>query len=50
MPGGGYEVQADVDPGVLVVVERTFDLQLLLEVILKLGIDVVHNGLIAATQ
>lgn len=43
----GDEVQADVDPGVVVVEERTLDLQLLLEVVLKLRVDVVHDGFVA---
>lgn len=43
----GDEIQADVDPGVVVVEERTLDLQLLLEVVLKLRVDVVHDGFVA---
>lgn len=44
----GDEVEADVDPGVVVVEQRALDLQLLLEVVLKLSVDVVHYGLVAA--
>lgn len=46
----GDEIQADVDPGVVVVEERTLDLQLLLEVVLKLRVDVVHNGFVAVDR
>ena len=48
MAGRGYEVQADVDSAVVVVVQGTLDFHLLLEEIFKLGVDVVHNGFIAA--
>lgn len=41
------EVEAGMDPGVVVVEERTFDLQFLLQVGLKLGIDIFHYRLIA---
>lgn len=44
----GDEIEADVDPGVVVVEQRALDLQLLLEVVLKLSVDVVHNGFVAA--
>lgn len=44
----GDEIQADVDPGVVVVEQRALDLQLLLEVVLELSVDVVHNGFVAA--
>lgn len=47
MSGRGDEIEADVDPGVVVVKQRALNLQLLLEVVLKLGVDVVHNGLVA---
>lgn len=43
----GDEIEADVDPGVVVVEQRALDLQLLLEVVLKLSVDVVHNGFVA---
>lgn len=43
----GDEIEADVDPGVVVVEQRALDLQLLLEVVLKLSVDVVHYGLVA---
>lgn len=39
-----------MDPCVMVVKERTFDLQLLLEEILKLGINVIHDGFIATEK
>lgn len=47
MPCRGDEIEADVDPGVVVVEQRALDLQLLLEVVLKLSVDVVHNGFVA---
>lgn len=50
MSGGGDEVQADVDAGVVVVEERALDLQLLLQVVLKLRVDVVHNGLVTGAE
>ena len=50
MSSGGNEVEACVDPGVVVVEERTFDLQFLLQVGLKLGIDILHDRLIARMQ
>ena len=43
---GSDEVQADVDASVVVVEEGALDLQLLLKVVLKLGVDVVHDRLI----
>lgn len=42
------EIKADVDPGVVVVKQRAFDLQLFLEVVFKLGVDVVDNGFVTA--
>lgn len=48
MSSWGDEVEADVDPGVVVVEQRALDLQLLLEVVLKLSVDVVHDGFVAA--
>ena len=50
MAGGGDEVEARVDPGVMVVEERPLDLQFLLQVGLKLGIDIFHDRLIARMQ
>ena len=50
MASGGDEVETCVDPGVMVVEERTFDLQFLLQVGLKLGIDIFHNRLVARMQ
>ena len=44
---GGDEVEADVDTRVVVVKQRPLDLQLLLQIVLKLGVDVVHDGLVA---
>lgn len=46
----GDEVETDMDPGVVVVEQGTFDLHLLLQVGLKLGVDVVHYGLEAAAH
>lgn len=40
------EIKADVDPGVVVVKQRAFDLQLFLEVVFKLGVNVVDNGFV----
>lgn len=42
------EIKADVDPGVVVVKQRALDLQLFLEVVFKLGVDVVDNGFVTA--
>ena len=47
MTRGGDEVQAGVDAGIMVVVQYPEDLQLLLQVGLKLGVDEFHNGLVA---
>lgn len=44
------EVKADVDPGVVVVKQRTLDLQLLLEIVFKLGVDVVDDRLVTAER
>lgn len=41
------EVKADVDPGVMIVEERAFDLQFFLEIVFKLSVNVVNNGLVA---
>lgn len=46
----GDEIKADVDPGVMVVKQRAFDLQLFLEIVFKLGVDVVHDWLITAER
>ena len=48
MSCGSDEVQADVDASVVVVEEGALNLQLLLKVVLKLCVDVVHDGLITA--
>ena len=50
VPRGRDEVEADMDPRVVVVEERTADLQLLLQVGLKLGIDEFHDGLVATGE
>lgn len=50
MSSRGNEVEACVDPGVVVVEERTLDLQFLLQVGLKLSIDIFHYRLIAKMQ
>ena len=47
---GGDEVEADVDARVVVVEERSLDLQLLLQIVLELGVDVVHDGLVAVGE
>ena len=47
MSGGGNEVQADMNPAVVVVEEGMLDLQFLLKVVLKLRVDVIHNRLVA---
>lgn len=44
---GSDEVQASMDAGVMVAVQGALDLQLLLEIRLKLGVDELHNGLVA---
>lgn len=46
----GNEIKADVDPGVMIVKQRTFDLQLFLEIVLKLSVDVVHDGLVTVEK
>lgn len=47
MTRGGDEVQAGMDAGIVVGVQYPADLQLLLQVSLKLGIDEFHDGLVA---
>lgn len=47
MTRGGDEVQAGVDAGVVVGVQYPADLQLLLQIGLKLGVDEFHDGLVA---
>lgn len=42
MPGRGDEVQADVNPRVMVVEERSADFQLFLQIIFKLRINVLN--------
>lgn len=44
MPGGRDEVEANVDPRVVVVKEGAADLQLLLQIVFKLRVDVVNYG------
>lgn len=46
----GDEIKADVDPGVVVVKQRAFDLQLFLEIVFKLGVNVVHNWLVTVDR
>lgn len=46
----GDEIKADVDPGVVVVKQRTFDLQLFLEIVFKLSVDVVNDGLVTVER
>ena len=45
VPVGGDEVEAHVDPWVMEGGEISLDLQLLLQVALKLRIDVIHDRL-----
>lgn len=35
-----------MDPGVVVVKQRAFDLQLFLQIVFKLSVDVVNDGLV----
>lgn len=42
MPGWGDEVQADVNPRVMVVEERSADFQLFLQIVFKLRINVLN--------
>lgn len=44
MPGGRDEVEANMDPRVVIVKEGTADLQLLLQIVFKLRVDVVNYG------
>lgn len=50
MAGGSDEVQAGVDPGVVVVVQNPFDLQLFLQVGFKLSINELNDGLVALVK
>lgn len=50
MSCGGDEVKAGVNPRVMVVEERPFDFQFLLQVGLKLGVNVFHYRLVARMQ
>lgn len=43
--GWANKIQADVDTGVVVRRQRTFDFQFFLQVIFKLGVDVIHDCL-----
>lgn len=47
---GSDEIQAGVDSGVLVAAEGALDFQLLLEIFLKLGVEMVENGLVAVNE
>lgn len=40
------EIEADVDPGVVVIKQKAFDLQLFLKIVFKLSVDVVNDGLV----
>lgn len=44
------EVETSMDAVVMVTVEHAFDLEFLLEVCIKFGIDVVNDGLPAEKQ
>lgn len=46
----GDEIQADVDSGVVAAEQGALYLQLLLQVLLKLGIDIVEDGFIAGQK
>lgn len=46
----GDEIQADVNSGVVAAEQRALYLQLLFQVFLKLGIDIVQDGFIAAQK
>ena len=46
MTGGRDEVQAGVDARVVVAVHGALNLELLLEEVLKLFVDVFHDGLV----
>lgn len=50
MSCGGNEVQADMDSGVVVGVQYSPDLQLLLQIGLKLSIYEFHDGFIAREE
>lgn len=50
MAGRGNEVQASVDPGVMVVVQDSLYLQFFLQVGFKLSINELNNGLIALVK
>lgn len=46
----GNEIQTDVDPGVMIVKQGSFDLQLLLKIVFKLSVNVVNDGLVAVKR
>lgn len=50
MARGSNEVQASMDPGVMVVVQDPLYLQFFLQVGFKLSIDELNNGLIALVK
>lgn len=50
MARGSNEVQASMDPGVMVVVQDPLYLQFFLQVGFKLSIDELNNGLIASVK
>lgn len=49
MPGGCDEVQADVNPRVMVVEEGTADFQLFLQIVFKLRINVLNDRPVTKT-
>lgn len=49
MPGGRDEVQADVNPRVVVVEEGTADFQLFLQIVFKLRINVLNDRPVTKT-
>ena len=48
MTGGCDEVQTGVDASIMVRVQSSLDLQFLLEEVLKLFVDVLHDRLVAS--
>lgn len=49
MPSGGDEVEADMDPCVMVVEERPTDFQLFLQIVFKLCINVLYDWPVTKT-
>lgn len=50
MARGSDEVEADVDSGVVVVEKRALDFQFFLQVVFKLCVDVINNGLVTVER